>query len=454
MFLEIMQRGEDAYDSMNYRAVQVENAVRVSGDIRNINPNYFEDIVSRDERLTIYDAKSKSKFTYVSKEERREVSEGNKKLVAWVIGLLAKKYQKEIEDLGNFYVYTDEVNGYTYASLTHEFKHITHTDTVTVTRNVTSVINKPVSRYQDTFYFYLLYFFITAGIFTFMGINSVFRLLGKAIDKSFVELEENDYTSRLHITGQYGKEITTVKHKINDVLERMKHIIDINTESMQDVSHEVNNKLTSIKQSVDVLRIYGTEDKEMVDQKLKSIDDNISRITKVMSTILDLAKLNQGSYTASSEPQNVKELIETYLSHERKVHPEYNLITKYDSVNPTIRINKEHFFLALNPIIENAIRYSVDSKNIIIHVVDLDCPNNLCLSITNWGLEIEEKEIPYLFNRYYRGKKLDNVIEGSGLGLTISKKVMELYNGQIEVKSNKIGKTTFTLVIPKGDVAE
>lgn len=448
LFLEVMQRGEEAYDRMIYRAIQVENEVRQSGGIDNIPSSFFEAIVARDEDITVISSKSDRIYNFYSQEEPRQTSKTNKKIASSLIDFLADRFKRQIAQNGNISIIKDRNSGFHYMTYSHQFQHGPNIDTVIVKRNVTVVVTKPIERYEKTFYVYLLYFIITSSIFTYFGLGRIFKMLGQAIDKSFKEIEENDYTSRITVTGKYGKEISGVKHKINDILERMKEIVDVNIESMQDVSHEVNNKLTSIKQSVDVLRLYGTDNKQLVDQKLKSIDDNIQRITKVMSTILDLAKLNQGSYAVSSEPHSTKELIENYLQHTRKVFPAYTFISKYDMEESVIFINKEHFFLALNPIIENAVRYSLNCQHIVIQVRDIGCPNNLYIDIINWGIQIEEKEIPHLFERYYRGKKIDDLMEGSGLGLTISKKVMELYNGRIDVKSDDLGKTTFTLVIP------
>ena len=114
-----------------------------------------------------------------------------------------------------------------------------------------------------------MYFIIAINIFIYFGLGLVFRFFWKALDKSFVELKEKDYKARIDIKDSYGKEISNVQHQINDILEQMQNHIEVNIESMQDVSHEVNNKLTSIKQSIDVLRFYGTNNKLIVEQKLK-----------------------------------------------------------------------------------------------------------------------------------------------------------------------------------------
>ncbi|MED2164114.1 ATP-binding protein, partial [Bacillus thuringiensis] len=150
----------------------------------------------------------------------------------------------------------------------------------------------------------------------------------------------------------------------------------------------------------------------------------------------------------STETENVKKLIDEYLDYTRKIFPEFDFISECDVEQPIIRINKQHFLLALNPIIENAVRYSVHSNEVIVHIKDVGCPSCLYIDVISWGHQIKEEEIPFLFNRYYRGKNLDNSIKGSGLGLTISKKVMDIYNGKINVESNTDGRTVFTLVIP------
>lgn len=189
----------------------------------------------------------------------------------------------------------------------YSFKHINHTDTVLVKRSVTPTVVKPIEKYQKLFFLSILYIIFFSSIFSYVGLGLIFRILGKALDKMFTDLEETDYKTRIKVTGVYGKEISGVKHKVNDIVERMQKIIEVNIESVQDVSHEVNNKLTSIKQSVDVLRCFGTDDKTMVDKKLQAIDDNVEQITKVMSTILDLAKLERGAQFCSAEVANAIE---------------------------------------------------------------------------------------------------------------------------------------------------
>lgn len=450
LIFDILNDGEEFYNRMKFRAVQIESEVWEAGGVSKVSPEFFESIVAKGEQITVSSTDDRSKHVFFGKEDEEEnlKNDTNAKIASFVIDFLAARYKKEIEEVGNLTVHQDGTSGLHYMTYKYSFKHLSHTDTVLVKRSVTPTVVKPIEKYQKLFFLSILYIIFFSSIFSYVGLGLVFRILGKVLDKMFTDLEETDYKTKIEVTGVYGKEISGVKHKVNDILERMQKIIEVNIESVQDVSHEVNNKLTSIKQSVDVLRYFGTDDKQMVDKKLKAIDDNVEQITKVMSTILDLAKLERGAQFCSAEVANAKEIIDEYLEYTKKVFPEFEFVSKCDVEEPVITINKQHFLLALNPIIENAVRYSVNSNEVIVHIKDEGCPHCLYVDIINWGCQIKEEEIPFLFNRYYRGKNLDNSIKGSGLGLTISKKVMDIYNGEISVRSSVDGETVFTLRIP------
>ncbi|MED2161979.1 ATP-binding protein, partial [Bacillus thuringiensis] len=103
----------------------------------------------------------------------------------------------------------------------------------------------------------------------------------------------------------------------------------------------------------------------------------------------------------------------------------------------------------MNPILDNAVKYSVDSNHVEINVISKTNDNTVCISVTNKGIVLDPKEIPFLFDRYYRGKNLDYTKQGSGLGLTIAREVMNIYKGKITAQSTTDDKTSFTLRFPK-----
>ncbi|MEK1828875.1 histidine kinase dimerization/phospho-acceptor domain-containing protein [Priestia megaterium] len=243
-----------------------------------------------------------------------------------------------------------------------------HEVVVIVTRNLSSVVMAPLYNFIFTIELVLPWYIITVSIFTYTTVSRVFRTLGKGIDSSLAIIEDNNYKGRLEVSERNGREINGIKTKINVVLDRMDNLVNSNIESLQDVSHEVNTHLTAIKQSIDMIKMYGEKNPKLAMTKLDTIDENIQRTTAIMTTILELARLDQEVACTSAEEHNVKELIESFVNHYRKVFPDFHFFTHYCCESPKLYIQKEHFYIGLKPIIENAAKYSSDSRYISISV--------------------------------------------------------------------------------------
>ncbi|WP_377263084.1 sensor histidine kinase [Priestia sp. YIM B13551] len=452
-----MERGQGAYDKMVYRAVQVENEARRQGRVKNIDSNFLDNILSRDERVTVRNLSTNKVRKFRSHEKPDPISDVEKRFISKALFFLYHHYEKEIikQDL-HLTIYLDKETGYTYAQYKHIYCHENpelsighHKAEITITKNVTNVIARPLDHLSKNIDNMLIWYFIVAPIIAYLGIGLTFRKIKIALGEGLNEIKATNYKTRFPITGKYGKEITDVKKQVNEILERMEDIVEANIESLQDVSHEVNTHLTSIKQSVDVIRMYGESKPEFAKERLAAVDNNIERITSIMSALLELAKLNQGAESPSCELINVKETVEQFVQHKRKLHPDFNIITHYDSDEPELFMDREHLILAIKPIIENAVRYSLNIRQIEVHVQEDYCPYDLYISITNYGIPIPEEEIPHLFERHFRGST--GVKQGSGIGLTIAKKVMDLYEGEIKVESKPLKPTTFTLIFPKSN---
>lgn len=171
-------------------------------------------------------------------------------------------------------------------------------------------------------FIWFLFFLVISAL---AGLKFIFRPLQKAIDTSFDGVVDNNYQMKIE-DPLYGEEISKVVNRFNAVLDRMNELVQNNLNSMQDVSHEVKTYLTAIKQSVDMIKFYGKEDKDLVDEKLLAIEDNIARVTSIMSTILELARLKQISNIDSANYYNAKDLINYLLRFKAESYPDFVLI--------------------------------------------------------------------------------------------------------------------------------
>lgn len=321
-------------------------------------------------------------------------------------------------------------------------------DTVEIRKDITSQVQAPFRSYFSDFLFQMIFFCFVALGWVVYTLRLAYRPLEDALSDALEDQEQLRIETRV-IDPKHGFEVAQIVNRFNDLLTRYDNLTKQNLNTMQDVSHEVKTHLTAIKQSVDVINLYGIEDSGILQQKLASIDMSINRATSIMSAILDLARLKQGALKKDHPSYKASYLLSYFLKFKRRKHQDFDIMLESHVGDAAIEIEREHFFLALNPIMDNATKYSVDSNTILVKAFNNEKQGTIHVAITNTGHTINPKDLPHLFERYYRGKNTGNVNMGSGLGLTITKEVMDIYNGTIKVKSDDKGRTTFTLIFPR-----
>lgn len=298
------------------------------------------------------------------------------------------------------------------------------------------------------FIFAFIWVVFTSLIVVLVTLTLIFKLLNRAMEESFNEVVKSGFHTRMKVSAKLGQEGSILINKFNLILDRMEEVVDSNINSIYDVSHEVNNNLTAIGQSVYIVKEYGHEDRKLMDSHLSSMETNIERVKEIMKTILDLAKFKQGYNKINPVEHPLKEIIETLVINMETLYPDYTFDVYFDKVSPVIFIDEQHFYLAISPVIENAVKYSDGSKVISLDILKNIVEGEVHIRVKNKGQSIESKEVPLLFERHYRGDHFKEKKQGSGLGLFIVNEVVDLYKGRVEVES-KDGYTTFTLVFPK-----
>ncbi|UOE58196.1 sensor histidine kinase [Cytobacillus oceanisediminis] len=448
LYQEMENVATTVWSNMQWRAFKIENAVRGAGSVEDVSPTFWDGMNYPGEDITV--TEDNQSYAIPGFERETELSSFESEMASSFISLLFKLNEgnlKKIKKNHDVEVYLSE--GKLQGVFIHRFVHYETQRPVEVklSRNVWPALSKPVDDYVNRVLIFLGWFTLIGFLGTWLILRLIFRPLGKAIDESFEEVKNNNYRTRVRVDPRFGREISRIIDKLNSVLDRMQEIVRDNINSMQDVSHEINTQLTAIKQSVDVIKLYGNGDKALVNQRLSAIEQSVERTKQIMLALLALAKLRQGSYEANPMEQPVRSLLEDFMAHQRRVFSTAVFNVQYESEDPKIYIDRDHFHLALNPIIENAVKYSFkDSKEVIVKVKEVGKETHV--SVTNSGNQISPKEVPHLFERYYRGTNY-SYKQGSGLGLHIAIEVVNLYKGaRIDVVSEQ-GFNTFTLVFPR-----
>ncbi|MBO9152056.1 sensor histidine kinase [Chitinophaga sp. GCM10012297] len=228
-------------------------------------------------------------------------------------------------------------------------------------------------------------------------------------------------------------------------LEQERALQEMKTSFISMTSHEFRTPLTAIAAAVDLLETRIRMDRMMnpfYKQNIAKISDEIFNLNTMLDEILTLSKIVSNNYEVKKTPVNVSQVVDylkfQYFS-ERK--DERKLEVKVVGEPRKISVDKDQLSKILTNLISNAFKYSThENPQLKLHYH----ARKLVIAVVDHGIGIPEKDIPHLFNSFYRGSNVDG-IDGTGLGLAIVKTFTEMNGGEIKVTSEKGKGTKFSL---------
>jgi PAS domain S-box-containing protein len=213
-------------------------------------------------------------------------------------------------------------------------------------------------------------------------------------------------------------------------------------------SHELKTPLTSLQASIQVMHRIITSETEITD-RLKILSESskrsISRLGALVGDLLDSTKISKGQLNLNVSNFTISELVNN-CCHHIQLEGNYDVTFKGD-LTLKISADEQKINQVLVNLVNNAVKYAPESKEIVIDVVELS--DKIRISVSDYGKGIPKDKIPFLFNSYYQVNEVEKSIQGLGLGLYISAEIIKKHNGEIGVDS-VVGKgSTFWFTIPK-----
>jgi two-component system phosphate regulon sensor histidine kinase PhoR len=221
------------------------------------------------------------------------------------------------------------------------------------------------------------------------------------------------------------------------------------TDFVANVSHELRTPLALIRMFAETLELGRVPSDEKKRAYYRSIVGESSRLTQLINNILDFSKIESHKKEYKLEPADLSRLVrktlEMYAFHlEQKG---FQVSLDADSDVPEIKIDTEAIKQSLVNLLDNAVKFSTENKNIEVSVQRHD--QKIIVSIHDHGIGIPESEHKKIFEKFYRVESsLVHNTKGSGLGLNLVKKIMDIHNGQITVESSPGKGSTFSLIFP------
>jgi two-component system, LuxR family, sensor kinase FixL len=230
-------------------------------------------------------------------------------------------------------------------------------------------------------------------------------------------------------------------------LVKEKELGELKSRFVSMASHEFRTPLATVLSSVSLISRYTqTEQQANRDKHIQKIKSSVTHLTGILNDFLSMNKLEEGKVVVHKETFDVKELCEEVVEEMQTIlKGSQKIICIQDNGIFLICNDRKILKNILINLISNAIKYSDENGMITCHLVAKN--DQVIFKVQDQGIGIPEVEQKHLFDRFFRASNVTN-IEGTGLGLHIVKKYVEILGGTIEFESKLYSGTTFTIQIP------
>ncbi len=312
---------------------------------------------------------------------------------------------------------------------------------VVIVGNSVDIINQTLHTLFFVMFFMSLIFIFIVVLFTFYFSDKITEPLSE-ITSQIVSITGFNLNQRLQ-KGNYEVEFNVLSDEFNKLFDRLEATFQREKNFINDVAHEIKTPLAIIRGENELALNKKNEDIKFYRKILEANISQSSKIEKVLNDVLSLARIEYRSISYKSERINLYEVL-SEMSEDIKIMAEgkkLNFEFLHKGKDFYIFANKENISKAIFNIVSNSLKYT---KSGFIKMNLYKKNKNIFIEIEDSGIGIEEKDKQRIFNRFYRASNVKN-IDGSGLGLSLSKSIIEGYLGSIFVES-EIGKgSKFTI---------
>lgn len=243
----------------------------------------------------------------------------------------------------------------------------------------------------------------------------------------------------------------------SDITEEINHSMELeNVTKLKDefftvISHELRTPLSIIYSSLQLAyNIYPKEIGPNIDKTLSRIEQNCARLLKLVNNILDISKAEAGFIVLDELNFDIVALTEyivTSINHYAK-SKNIDLIFDTSKEEQMVTMDKEKYEKILLNLLSNAIKFTPEGNKIIVELSFVN--GNVYLKVRDTGIGIPEDKINVIFDRFSQvNSSLSRRAEGTGIGLSLVKKLVEIMGGTIKVKSKVDKGSEFTIMFPK-----
>lgn len=244
-------------------------------------------------------------------------------------------------------------------------------------------------------------------------------------------------------------ELSALITKFNAMATSLSQIENSRRSFVANVSHEFKTPMTTIGGFINGI-LDGTIPPEKQEYYLKIVSSEISRLSKMVNTMLNISKIETGNVDMSIEQFDISQkLVTTFLGFEQLISQKNIEIVGFEDLTPAlVHADSAMIDQVIYNLADNAVKFTNDGGKIIINTTT--DKNYTYFAITNTGKGIPEKDLEKVFERFYKvDQSRSTDVKSTGLGLYLIKSIIDLHNGTITLESETDSFTRFTVKLPK-----
>lgn len=226
-------------------------------------------------------------------------------------------------------------------------------------------------------------------------------------------------------------------------------LAQLKADFVSNVSHELRTPLALISMFAETLELERVKNDDKKKEYYSIISQEANRLGRIVNSILNFAKMEAGKRKFTFEPTNINEVVDNiYQTYSYHLQNKGFKFEKELSDNlPEVVIDSEAISEAVINLIDNAVKYSDDKKEVVLKTGRIN--NAIYIAVSDKGIGIAPNEQKKIFEKFYRvSSGLIHNVKGTGIGLSLVKQIVEAHKGKIELKSNPGEGSTFIIIIP------
>ena len=267
----------------------------------------------------------------------------------------------------------------------------------------------------------------------------------KLMSEASRAMAKGDFSKRIPVTSD--DEIGELSASFNMMTNSLAQLEGMRKSFVSNVSHELKTPMTTIGGFIDGI-LDGTIEPEKQSYYLGIVSDEVKRLSRLVQSMLSLSKLESGEFVLKKELFDFSQLLCTIvISQEQRIEEKRINITGLDELqNLSINADKDLIYQAVYNLVDNAIKFTDENGTINFTLKSEN--KKMVFTVTNTGKGIPEKDLPYVFQRFYKVDKSRSASKNStGIGLYIVKTIFTSHSGTVTVGSKENEFTTFKVVM-------